>query len=298
MRKAVVGQQPDRPSPARRTVDARRPDAVLLRQLPGRDGGPHRLRRRGVERREVHHGAGVQDPPEVREPAFGGGAGDEIERSAVDRDERDARRPLAPAQIDVASYGRASSGSAACHAGRSGAATEPERDDHEQRRPRHAARAPGARGERAITDEQRGRAATSEPLAWRARFGLEHEREGATLAHISAAPPAAAGAQPRQHADADPGRRERSRARSWRTHEQDVEGDREVDRIEEADRRDEAARSLTRMQRQRRIELQHERRARTRGQRRGEDRVAQHPQVAHGLDSVYWPDALRRRQRK
>ena len=65
-------------------------DAVLLRQLSRRDRRPHRFRRCRMQRRQMAHRAGVEQPSEVRQAAFGRRARDEVERSPVDRDDDDA----------------------------------------------------------------------------------------------------------------------------------------------------------------------------------------------------------------
>ena len=49
---------------------------------------------------QVHHRAGIEKPPEVRQPAFSRRVRDEVERSAVDRNEHDARLPLAVRHIE------------------------------------------------------------------------------------------------------------------------------------------------------------------------------------------------------
>ena len=93
MREAVVRQQLHRGA-AGKLVQPAGPDAVLLRQLPGRDRRPHRLGRRWMQRRQMPDGAGVENAAEVRQPALRGRAGNQVERCRVERDHRHTRGSL------------------------------------------------------------------------------------------------------------------------------------------------------------------------------------------------------------
>ena len=68
---AEVRQQADRLGAVRKMVDAGRAHAVLLRQLARGDRRPDRLDRGGMQGREMHDRAGVENAAEVGQAAFG-----------------------------------------------------------------------------------------------------------------------------------------------------------------------------------------------------------------------------------
>ena len=221
VRETVVGQQLQIVAAAGQLVDGRRSHAVLLRQLAGGHRRPHRFGRRRLQRREMPHRAGVEDAAEVRQPPFGGRARDEIERGGVDRDHRDPRGRLGPgvanADVDrprLEQRRRA----AAAHRDRRDRPTPP-------RRSRRAAPTAHARSGVAAAQQREqhaenvaAAASSSAALTERVRRGRRVEHRARTrirLRHISTAP-ARCGqrAQPRQHVDADPCRREHFVARA------------------------------------------------------------------------------------
>ena len=79
-----------------RPVGGRRPDAVLERQLAGRDGGPHRARLRGPDRGHVQRGAATRAGARSAgsRPSAAAGAM-QVERRAFEQEHDDprARRP-------------------------------------------------------------------------------------------------------------------------------------------------------------------------------------------------------------
>ena len=73
-------------------VDPGGPDAIFLGKLTGRDRRPHRRRGCRVKGGQMDDGARIEHSAEVRKPALGGGSRDELERTGVDRDDRDVCR--------------------------------------------------------------------------------------------------------------------------------------------------------------------------------------------------------------
>ena len=200
VREAVVGQQLQRAAAAGELVDRRRPDAVLLRQLPGGDRRPHRFGRRRVERRQV-----PTAPASRIRPKFGSrpSAVAPVMRSSdagVDRDDGDARRTARRgAESSGASIGRASS--------TGGDAAPAQRERRGDRRARRSATNSDAqttarvaarcrRSSASTQTQDRGRA----PAPSRSRSAPSRSRRRARartstrFAHISAAPAAAASA--------------------------------------------------------------------------------------------------------
>ena len=82
LRKAVVGQQLDRRA-AERPVDHRRTHAVVHRIASGGDRAPHRFGLGWPQRRQVQHGALVENAADVRQAARGDGGKDHLERRAI-----------------------------------------------------------------------------------------------------------------------------------------------------------------------------------------------------------------------
>ena len=99
VREAIVGQELHGSPAAGHLIDARRAHAVLLRQLAGRHRRPHGFRRRGMQRGQMPHRTRIQDSAEIRQPAFGGDAGNQVQRRRVDRNHRDPRSAIGPRGI-------------------------------------------------------------------------------------------------------------------------------------------------------------------------------------------------------
>ena len=238
---AEVGKQTNRIAAAGRQIDAGRANAVLLRQLAGGDGGPDGLRRRRMQGRQVHHGARHRES--VRSSASRPSAGrgrDELERTGVDGDDRDARRA---APRGVASSGRPPAERRAARAPRPrsaiGAATDAKANDR-RGTPPTAGREPIVVAATAPPAQRARRRRRARPLraSRRGRFRLEHEREASAGSTTSAArrrPP-----PPAPSHDSTPtlihAGENSSRASSWRKHEDRVEDGREVHGVEQADR--------------------------------------------------------------
>ncbi len=179
VREAVVGQQLHRPAAARELIDRRRSDAVLLRQLPGRDRRPHRLGRGRVQRRQMADRAGIEDPAEIRQPAFGGGAGDQIERRAVDRDHRDPAARVGPRPIERRiDRPRLEQRRHAAPAQREQRRHRRQHDHDEQRRPDRARlRRPAAQHRQQHAQDRRRRQHHRARQQRPRRGGIEHQRE-------------------------------------------------------------------------------------------------------------------------
>ena len=166
----------------------------------------------------------------------------------------------------------------------SGAAMDPRRDRHEEQRPDRLSRRPQMRAQHPDEHEERGRDHQRERAVddVRHRLGLEHQRERLQVGpHQRRARQRGGGAEPREHADAHPRRREDFAREQLPHHQDDVEDHRQVDGVEQShgghDRHE-----PERVKRQRRVELQDERHHVAARQHRGDNRVAEHSKIAHG----------------
>ena len=92
VREAEVGQKVGRGAAGDGAIRRRRTHAVSPGQLAGRHRRPHRARLGRPQRGQVHRRAGIEQAPEVREPPVGDGRRDEIERRGVHREQHDAAR--------------------------------------------------------------------------------------------------------------------------------------------------------------------------------------------------------------
>lgn len=158
------------------------------------------------------------------------------------------------------------------------------RGRHEKQRPDRLARRPQMRAQRPDEHEERGRDHQRERSVDDVghRVGLEHERERLQVGpHQRRARQRGGGAEPREHADAHPCRREVFPREQLPHHQDHVENHRQVDGVEQShgghDRHE-----PERVQRQRRVELHDERNHVAARQHRGDNRVAEHSQIAHG----------------
>ena len=147
----------------------------------------------GWMRRQMHHRAGIEDPAEIRQPAFGGGAGDEIERAGIDGDDDDARLPLGGRESIATSSGRASS-SAVVPRPRTrqrDATEEPATTSTQNSAHAHRASVPDARAARASSTKARRRAPACPPRCDRRHRSRRRApaRTSCRFAHINAAPP-------------------------------------------------------------------------------------------------------------
>ena len=127
------------------------------------------------------------------------------------------------------------------------------------------------RRRRRSNEEQRDSARTSAPLVIASAVsGGSTMPNVRRLAHISVDPcRRGCRAEPREHADADPGRRERRDREQLAHDERDVEDGREMHRIEETHRRDERHEPRG-LKRKSGIQLQEEHEHVARAERRGE----------------------------
>ena len=222
-----------------------------------------------MERREVHHRAGVENPAEVRQPAFGGGAGDQIERPGVDRDDRDLRgalrwrhverprRAAAPRAADRRPRPRSSQRRRHRDSG----------DDDEARGPQDALRsgrcsAGPAPPARTAAPTRPGRVAPR--VIVRHVSGGEHERERPQVRpHQRRAGGGRDRAEPRQHADADP-RRRKQLARQQLAHDEQRRRRSPSGARRRRGRRSRERHEPARVERQTRIQLQKKRSGRSR----------------------------------
>ena len=191
----------------------------------------------------MHDGAGVEHAAEIRQPPVGGRAADEIERPGVDREDRDPRRPIrsSPSSSDRVERARFEHRDTRAAAQRSGAAIDAGGDQHQHATPTGAAAAAELRAQqrRRTTKQARG---SNERQHAPARFRLRSCRVSTSVnvrrfAHMSAAPATRRRrAEPRQHGDARPRRREQLAREQLANDQQDVEDDREMRGVEQADR--------------------------------------------------------------
>ena len=243
LREAVVGQQLDRRA-AERSIDDRRSHAVVHRIAPGRDRAPHRLGLRRPQRRQVQHGALVDDarrcsaggrrPRPTRSPramrrrtSACGRARPMPRRRAFDR-----RLPTGGRHGGWRAGPRATIGAATDSTivvDRIAALIRP------PRRPRCASPRPRKITAAAVTE----RRADEHPIA---RDRIEHVAEPAQVEpHQRRAAAGRDRAQPRQQPHAQPPGRQHFHREDLPQHDQRVERDRQVGAVGDAEDRAPAA---------------------------------------------------------
>jgi len=246
-----------------------------------------------MQSREVHHRARIENAAEIRQPSLGRRARDEVERAGVDRHDRHTRGPLGRADVerDIDWMGledrhRAASAKHQRREHRTGG------DDHEKQRTGGALPGPEMRAQQRDDREKRRRGDQRQhplgDLVHRRRF--EHDRERVEVPpHERRTGGGRGGAEPGQHPDADPCRREQFARQELPNYQKDIKNDREMHGIEQTDGRGERN-EPRRMERQRRVELQQEREHVAGGEHTGHEGVAQHSEITHRL--VLGPSAL------
>ncbi len=265
-------------------IGRRRAHAVAPGQLAGRHRRPHRPGLRRPQRRQVHRRAAVEQAPEVRQPAVGDGRRDEVERRGVHRKQHDAARagvgrkhrrcleaPRARAWTNRPCRAPPAAGRArpappartppaASRLGRVGPQPEHAEHDARDRTRRH-----GHRGHEEA------------PRRVRIERGAETPE---VLPHQGGGGRRRGGAEPRQHAIAEPPRRHALGRQHLARDDDGVEDDGQVDAVDEQHGAQQRPGRRV-VQSDGGVQMQHERGDVGRGDGPGQHRVREHPEEAH-----------------